>query len=174
MKFQNPSFIFFERTDKRTNAQTDKRTSRKQYAPHFFKVWGIFYSVGDSFASNTIPWIRQSPKSPTASSSAAAQNSRSVTTPLELPVSSTADRIPVSDKTSPPATRKMYPRAIVVDYFDKCVIRQKIAEDGFPTITAKRWPSVCEHVKRRLKFIVMAFDSIKYIIKRKYQKRERK
>ena len=34
MKFQNPSFnFFFERTD--------KRTSRKQYAPHFFKVGGI-------------------------------------------------------------------------------------------------------------------------------------
>ena len=34
MKFQNPSFnIFFERTD--------KRTSRKQYAPHLFKVGGI-------------------------------------------------------------------------------------------------------------------------------------
>ena len=38
MKFQNPSFkFFFERTDKRTN----KRTRRKQYAPHFFKVGGI-------------------------------------------------------------------------------------------------------------------------------------
>ena len=34
MKFQNPSFkIFFERTD--------GHTSRKQYAPHFFKVGGI-------------------------------------------------------------------------------------------------------------------------------------
>ena len=42
MKFQNPSFkFFFERTDKRTNTQKDKRTSRKQYAPHFFKVGGI-------------------------------------------------------------------------------------------------------------------------------------
>ena len=34
MKFQNPSFnFFFERTD--------ARISRKQYAPHFFKVGGI-------------------------------------------------------------------------------------------------------------------------------------
>ena len=38
MKFQNPSFkFFFERTD----GQTNGRTSRKQYAPHFFKVGGI-------------------------------------------------------------------------------------------------------------------------------------
>ena len=38
MKFQNPSLnFFFERTDERT----DTRTSRKQYAPHFFKVGGI-------------------------------------------------------------------------------------------------------------------------------------
>ena len=38
MKFQNLVLIFFfERTDARTHA----RTSRKQYAPHFFKVWGI-------------------------------------------------------------------------------------------------------------------------------------
>ena len=38
MKFQNSSFkFFFERTDE----QTDGRTSRKQYAPHFFKVGGI-------------------------------------------------------------------------------------------------------------------------------------
>ena len=34
MKFQNPSLIFL-------NGWTDARTSRKQYAPHFFKVWGI-------------------------------------------------------------------------------------------------------------------------------------
>ena len=33
MKFQNPSFNFFE--------QTDGRTSRNQYASHFFKVGGI-------------------------------------------------------------------------------------------------------------------------------------
>ena len=38
MKFQNPSFNFFlERTDTRTH----RRTSQKQYVPHFFKVWGI-------------------------------------------------------------------------------------------------------------------------------------
>ena len=42
MKFQNPSFnFFFERTDE----QTDGRTSRKQYAPHFFKVGGIITRV---------------------------------------------------------------------------------------------------------------------------------
>ena len=39
MKFQNPSFKFF--LNGRTNAHTDTRTSRKQYAPHFFKVGGI-------------------------------------------------------------------------------------------------------------------------------------
>ena len=32
MKFKNPSFEIF---------CTDGRTSRKQYAPHFFKVGGI-------------------------------------------------------------------------------------------------------------------------------------
>ena len=47
MKFQNPSFnIFFEWTDAHTHARTDGRTSRKQYAPHFFKVGGI-KSVGE-------------------------------------------------------------------------------------------------------------------------------
>ena len=35
MKFQNPSFKFF------WNGRTHVRTSRKQYAPHFFKVGGI-------------------------------------------------------------------------------------------------------------------------------------
>ena len=40
MKFQNPSFNFFF-LNGRTNTQTHKRTSRKQYAPHFFKVGGI-------------------------------------------------------------------------------------------------------------------------------------
>ena len=35
MKFQNPSFKIF------LNGHTDARTSRKQYAPHFFKVGGI-------------------------------------------------------------------------------------------------------------------------------------
>ena len=39
MKFQNPSLnFFFERTEGRTD---DARTSRKQYAPYFFKVGGI-------------------------------------------------------------------------------------------------------------------------------------
>ena len=50
MKFQNPSFNFF--LNGRTNTQTDKRTSRKQYAPHFFKVGGIkiiFTPVNPSF-----------------------------------------------------------------------------------------------------------------------------
>ena len=39
MKFQNPSLNFFlnGRKDERTHA----RTSRKQYAPYFFKVGGI-------------------------------------------------------------------------------------------------------------------------------------
>ena len=96
----------------------------------------------------TISWICQSPKTSTASSSAAAPNSQSVTTPPELPVSTTAARIPVPDKTSPPATRKVHPRAIIVDDFDKCVIRRKIAEDGFKTITAERFRSVCEYVKK--------------------------
>ena len=42
MKFQNPSLnFFFERTDGRTHACTHARTSRKQYAPYFFKVGGI-------------------------------------------------------------------------------------------------------------------------------------
>ena len=35
MKFQNPSFKIF------LNERTDARTSRKQYAPRFFKVGGI-------------------------------------------------------------------------------------------------------------------------------------
>ena len=73
----------------------------------------------------TISWICQSPKSSTASSSAAAWNSQSVSTPPELQASSTAAGIPVPDKTSPPATRKEHPRAFIVDDFDKCVIRQK-------------------------------------------------
>ena len=39
MKFQNPSLnsVLTGRTDERT----DERTSRNQYAPHFFKVGGI-------------------------------------------------------------------------------------------------------------------------------------
>ena len=39
MKFQNPSLNFF--LNGRMNKQTDGRTSRKQYAPHFFKVGDI-------------------------------------------------------------------------------------------------------------------------------------
>ena len=35
-----------------------------------------------------------------------------------------------------------------MDDYDKCLIRRKIAEDGFKTITAERWRSVCEHVKK--------------------------
>ena len=49
----------------------------------------------------------------------------SVRTPPELQTSSTADGIPAPDKTSPPATRKVHPRAFIVDDFDKCVIRRK-------------------------------------------------
>ena len=86
--------------------------------------------------------------SSTASSSAAAQNSASVTTPPELLASTTAARIPVPDKTSSPATRKVHLIAIIVDDFDKCMIRRNIAEDGFKTITTKRLRSVCEYVKK--------------------------
>ena len=96
----------------------------------------------------TISRICKSSKSSTASYSAAAQNSQSVTVPPELPASSSAARIPMADKTSPPATRKDHPRAIIVDDFDKCVIQRKMAEDGFKTITSERWQSVCEHVKK--------------------------
>ena len=35
-----------------------------------------------------------------------------------------------------------------MDDFDKCVVRRKNAEDGFKTITAERWRSFCEHVKK--------------------------
>ena len=49
----------------------------------------------------------------------------SVRTPPELQVSSTAAGIPAPDKTSPPATRNVHPRAFIVDDFDKCVIRRK-------------------------------------------------
>ena len=35
-----------------------------------------------------------------------------------------------------------------MDDCDKCVIRRKVTEDGFKTITAERWRSVCEHVKK--------------------------
>ena len=40
MKFQNPSLNFFL-TEGRTHTHTHTQTSRKQYAPHFFKVRGI-------------------------------------------------------------------------------------------------------------------------------------
>ena len=76
-------------------------------------------------SQKTISWICQSPKSSTASSSAAARNSQSVSTPPELQASSTAAGIPVPDKTPTPATRKEHPRAFIVDDFDKCVIRRK-------------------------------------------------
>ena len=39
MKFQNPSFKIF--LNGRTHGHTDGRTSRKKYAPHFFKVGDI-------------------------------------------------------------------------------------------------------------------------------------
>ena len=39
MKFQNPSLNFF--LNGLTKKLTNGRTSRKQYAPHFFKVGGI-------------------------------------------------------------------------------------------------------------------------------------
>ena len=43
MKFQNPSLnsVLNGWKDERMNGRTDERTSRKQYAPHFFKVGGI-------------------------------------------------------------------------------------------------------------------------------------
>ena len=49
----------------------------------------------------------------------------SVRTPPELQASSIAAGIPAPDKTSPPATRKVHPRAFIVEDFDKCVIRRK-------------------------------------------------
>ena len=50
MKFQNPSFKFF--LNGRTDKQTDGRTSRKQYASHFFKVGGI---INYSLSQNILP-----------------------------------------------------------------------------------------------------------------------
>ena len=73
----------------------------------------------------TISWICQSPKSSTASSSAAARNSQSVSTPPELQASSTVAKIQVPGNTSAPATRKEHPRAFIVVDVDKCVIRRK-------------------------------------------------
>ena len=46
-------------------------------------------------------------------------------TTRKLQTSSTAAGIPAPDKTSPPATRKVHPRAFIVDDFDKYVIRRK-------------------------------------------------
>ena len=43
MKFQNPSL------NSVLNGRKDERTSRKQYAPHFFKVGGIKMSIEDQF-----------------------------------------------------------------------------------------------------------------------------
>ena len=44
MKFQNPSL------NSVLNGQTDERTSRKQYAPHFFKVGGIIIVMFQYFS----------------------------------------------------------------------------------------------------------------------------
>ena len=41
MKFQNPSFNFFEQVDGRTDGRENGWTSRNQYPPHIFKVLGI-------------------------------------------------------------------------------------------------------------------------------------
>ena len=49
----------------------------------------------------------------------------SVRTPPELQASSTAAGISAPDKTSPPVTRKVHPRAFIVDDFNKCVFRRK-------------------------------------------------
>ena len=75
----------------------------------------------------------------------------------ELPVSNYATRTPCLLYCSSDLSVRQYittcdsavhPRAIIVDDFDKCVIWRNIAEDGFKTITAERWRSVYEHVKR--------------------------
>ena len=71
-------------------------------------------------SQRTNSWICQSPKFLSCSSELP-----SVRTPPELPASSTAAGIPAPDKTSPSATRKVHPRAFIVDDFDKCVIRRK-------------------------------------------------
>ena len=53
MKFQNPSLIFLT-VDERTTT----RTSRKQYAPHFFKVGGIKIILARSKIIHTrIPFL---------------------------------------------------------------------------------------------------------------------
>ena len=91
-----------------------------------------------------------SPMSSTASSSAAAQNSQSVTTPPELLGASllhcSSDPSARQDITT--CYPEMASRAIIVDDFYKCVIRRKIAEAGFKTIITARWQSVCEYAKK--------------------------
>ena len=64
----------------------------------------------------TISWQCQSPKS-SSSSSGAAQTSQSVTTPAELPASSTSDHSAGQDITT--CDSESAPRAIIVDGFDK-------------------------------------------------------
>ena len=44
MKFQNPSLNFFERTDERTDAHTDKP---KAICSPFFQSWGHNYIIGE-------------------------------------------------------------------------------------------------------------------------------
>ena len=53
MEYQNPSLnFFFERTD----GQTNGRTSRKQYAPHFFKVGGIKTFSKNYITTTALEW----------------------------------------------------------------------------------------------------------------------
>ena len=73
----------------------------------------------------TISWICQSAKTSTASSSVAQMP---VHTTTALPASSNAAQA----TTAPSATRKEHSRA----------------EGAFKTITAERWRSVCEHMKK--------------------------
>ena len=49
MKFQNPSL------NSVLNGRTDERTSRNQYAPHFFKVGGIKTKV--NVARLLLAWL---------------------------------------------------------------------------------------------------------------------
>ena len=68
-----------------------------------------------------ISWICQSAKLSTASLSAAQM---SVPTTPALPASSNTAQV----ETAPSATRKVHTRAIILDDFDKCVIRRTIQE----------------------------------------------
>ena len=83
-----------------------------------------------------ISWMYQSPMSSTASSSAAAQSSQSVTTPPELPGASllhcSSDPSARQDITTCDSEMASQSR------YRGCVIRRKIAEAGFKTITAER------------------------------------